>query len=125
MADEPRHGMDQGGPGMTRLVQLCAAALFVLVTSAGAAFAQAGGDAAGRCQALASTDFSGILDAATQVTSAKYTPAAGDLPAFCDVHGYIQPQIGVQLRLPDAWNGKFLSFGCGGFCGMLYTAACD
>ena len=82
-------------------------------------------DQAGKCAALALTDLGGIQDAPTQVTSARYSPATADLPAHCDVNGYIQPHIGIQMRLPDAWNGKFLKQGCGGLCGGLLTAGCD
>jgi len=110
---------------MRNIVVRVAAAVAFLVSS-GAVLAQAPTDgAAARCQSLANTDFSGIPDAATQITAAKYSPANGDLPAFCDVEGYTQPHIGIQMRLPDAWNGKFFQHGCGGFCGALYTAACD
>ena len=96
----------------------------VLAAACGMALAQTE-PAAEKCQALAGADFSGILDAPTQVLAAKPVAAAGDMPAYCDVQGYIQPQIGIQLRLPANWNGKFLKYGCGGFCGAMFTAACD
>lgn len=82
-------------------------------------------DSAAKCAALATTEFGGIQDAPTQVMSAKYAPATTDLPAHCDIIGNIQPHIGIQMRLPDAWNGKFLKQGCGGLCGGLLTAGCD
>jgi feruloyl esterase len=45
-------------------------------------------------------------------------PAAGDLPAYCRVLGYVRPAINFEIRMPAAgWNGKFYVAGCGGFCG--------
>ncbi len=52
--------------------------------------------------------------------SAVEVPAAGDLPAYCRVLGYVRPAINFEARLPLAdWNGKFYEAGCGGFCGAL------
>lgn len=110
---------------MRHFIRSGVTAVVLLMAFVGMAAAQEANGPAARCRAVAGADFSQIQDATTQVTSAKYTPATGELPAFCDVQGYIQPQIGVQIRLPDAWNGKFLSFGCGGFCGTLFIAGCD
>src|SRR5262249_31708589 len=40
------------------------------------------------------------------------------LPAYCQVRGYVQPQVGFELLLPvTGWNGKFIEIGCGGYCG--------
>jgi feruloyl esterase len=75
-----------------------------------------------RCKAVATTDFSGIPDAATQVTETNFVAAREDLPAFCQVAGYITPNIGIELRLPATeWNGKFIETGCGGHCGQIMS----
>src|SRR5580698_492340 len=56
----------------------------------------------------------------TNLLSAAEVPAAGDLPAYCRVLGYVRPAINFEMRLPLAgWNGKFYEAGCGGFCGTL------
>ena len=56
----------------------------------------------------------------TNLLSAAEVPAAGDLPAYCRVLGYVRPAINFEVRLPLAdWNGKFYEAGCGGFCGTL------
>jgi hypothetical protein len=65
-------------------------------------------DAAARCQALASIDFTQVLDAPTQIAEASVVEARGDNPAYCRVQGYVWPQVGFELRLPlSRWNGKF------------------
>jgi feruloyl esterase len=60
----------------------------------------------------------------TNLLSAVEVPAAGDLPAYCRVLGYVRPAINFELRLPlTGWNGKFYQAGCGGFCGTLNADA--
>lgn len=52
-----------------------------------------------------------------------------DLPAFCRVAATLTPvvgsAIGIELWLPaaDAWNGRFLALGNGGFAGSIGTNA--
>lgn len=84
------------------------------------------------CQALQTTDFSGIQDAPTQVMEAGVFEASAEAPAHCLVQGYIAPQVGFELQLPTtAWNGKFIEVGCGGYCGgtrikgRLWFGWCD
>src|SRR5262245_41932746 len=73
---------------------------------------------AAKCAALATTDFSGVLDAPTQVTEAKLVKSDQDMPAYCQVMGYVTPNVGIEIRLPtESWNGKFIEIGCGGNCG--------
>ena len=82
-----------------------------------------------RCDALIRADFSGIQDAPTQIAAAKFMEAKESAPAYCQVQGYIAPQIGFEIRLPTDWNGKFLQLGCGGHCGYMAgyigVATCD
>ena len=60
----------------------------------------------------------------TNLLSAAEVPAAGDLPAYCRVLGYVRPAINFEVRLPlTGWNGKFYQAGCGGFCGTLLSDA--
>jgi hypothetical protein len=79
------------------------------------------------CGALASKDFSAVPEAPMQITRAQAVAETADNPAYCQVVGYIAPNIGIEMRLPDAesWNGKFLMQGCGGFCGARYAQRCD
>jgi feruloyl esterase len=40
--------------------------------------------------------------------------------AYCDVKGYISPQTGFEVLLPETtWQGDYLREGCGGFCGRI------
>ena len=96
-----------------------------------------------QCHALGSMDFSDVPDAPTQINGARHILNAQDMledlpdlshvPAdvvtilrksltqlepLCRVTGYVAPNVGFALVLPDAnWNGKFLHLGCGGWCG--------
>ena len=77
------------------------------------------------CKAM-EADYGWVQDAPGRVTAAKVIEAVNGVPAHCEVEGYIQPHIGFVIELPlSNWNGKFLKFGCGGFCGQSLTAACD
>lgn len=56
----------------------------------------------------------------TNLLSSAEVPAAGDLPAYCRVLGFVRPAVNFEIRLPlQGWNGKFYMAGCGGFCGTL------
>jgi feruloyl esterase len=76
--------------------------------------------ATAQCNALERANFSRIQDAPTQIIRAKVVEAKGKDPAYCQVGGYVEPQVGFELLLPIAnWNGKFFEVGCGGACGNL------
>lgn len=73
---------------------------------------------AAKCEALVAGDFAKVPDAPTRINTAKLVDATTDQPAYCEVEGYVAPQVGILMRLPaTTWNGKFLEVGCGGFCG--------
>jgi Tannase and feruloyl esterase len=82
---------------------------------------------AAQCKALASTDFSRLPDAPTELTGTTTVVPSGDEPGYCQVTGYVAPQVGFVLRLPTAgWNGNVLELGCGGTCGSTdYISQCD
>lgn len=105
-----------------RGIAFCAALTACMPSLAAASVWPADDDAA-RCQQLAKEDFSAIQDASSQVTEAKLVAPDGDVPAYCDVRGYVNPSVGIGLKLPVAnWNGKFLEMGCGGSCGTLFSS---
>jgi hypothetical protein len=75
----------------------------------------AAGHGEGECAALANLALPN-----TNLLSASLVPAAGDLPEYCRVLGYVRPAINFEVRLPTRdWNGKFYMAGCGGFCGSV------
>jgi feruloyl esterase len=76
-----------------------------------------------QCKALENVDFSGIQEAPTKVTQANLVEPSGEVPAHCQVEGYVTPNVGFNLLLPlSNWNGKFLERGCGGDCGSSSTS---
>ena len=86
-----------------------------LLTLAGSLLAAGTASAAPDCAGLARLKVEN-----TNLLSASEVPAAGDLPAYCRVLGYVRPAINFEVRLPlQNWNGKFYEVGCGGFCGTL------
>ena len=67
--------------------------------------------------------------AGAKIASARLVPAdpLRRLPAFCEVKGAASPtpgsRIGVVYRLPEAWNGKLLGIGGGGWAGNVTLEA--
>ena len=77
------------------------------------------------CESLVAWDLSRLEGAPTSITAAKLVPAANGAPEYCDISGYVQPQIQFQLRLPTkTWNGRYFQVGCGGFCGGVNIQNC-
>ena len=71
------------------------------------------------CSALASADLSSAVGSATHITSA-IAVKNGEPAPYCDVKGYVAPEIQFEVRLPLAkWTQRFVQIGCGGLCGML------
>jgi len=69
-------------------------------------------------------DFAADPVAPTRVTSAFTVPATMNAPAHCVVHGTVTPEIGFRLELPaTTWRGRYLQYGCGGFCGQITDPA--
>jgi feruloyl esterase len=73
----------------------------------------------GDCAALSSADISRAVGAPAQISSAA--PVSDGKPApYCDVKGYVEPQIKFEVRLPlSTWTQRFVQTGCGGLCGNL------
>ena len=73
------------------------------------------------CDALGRADLSNVPEAPMQLTRTEFVAASDDAPAYCRAVGYVTPNVGIEIRLPaeDAWNGKLLMRGCGGFCGAI------
>ena len=70
-------------------------------------------------------DFTAIPGAPTRVTSATVIAAGASSPEYCDVKGYVAPQVQFELKLPTkTWQGRYLQSGCGGFCGAVIPLQC-
>ncbi|MDX2143735.1 MAG: tannase/feruloyl esterase family alpha/beta hydrolase [Rhodospirillaceae bacterium] len=71
------------------------------------------------CKSIVELDLAALPDAPTHLTVTEFVAGTEKLPAYCDVRGYVAPQVGIRLRIPDAnWNGKFHFEGCGTMCGV-------
>jgi feruloyl esterase len=86
-------------------------------------------EAASACVALKNETLWG--DSTIEINGADLRSAQGDAPAHCEVIGRLQARTGVDgqsyavafhLRLPVAWNGRFLFQGGGGSNGFLGDA---
>jgi Tannase and feruloyl esterase len=71
------------------------------------------------CKSLVSADISPAVGSPTHISTAM--PVLDGNPApYCDVKGYVDPQVKFELRLPlTTWTQRFVQTGCGGLCGML------
>jgi len=94
------------------------AAVLIAVGLAGNAQAAGPADPVKACSGLMSFDFTRVPEAATRVTASSQSAAVDDQPALCRVLGYVIPNVGIELRLPEtSWNGKLYHVGCGALCG--------
>lgn len=85
------------------------------------------------CAALLTgfTDANTTLTAATDVAAGTLTVGGTAVPAHCRVTGNMYSRtgsngnyaIGFEMRLPQAWNGRFFYQGNGGLDGAVSTAA--
>lgn len=51
--------------------------------------------------------------------SANLIRAKDSTPRYCEVRGTIAPSLNLEIRLPDAWNGKLYYGGGGGYGGVM------
>lgn len=111
------------------LVGAVALALIIFPGRAQADPNNVGPGASERCNALGDANFQQVPDAPTKVIDAKSVdPGTGTgASAYCEISGYVAPNIGFLLRLPSGgWNGKLIELGCGGACGTTaHIAGCD
>src|SRR5689334_4624650 len=76
---------------------------------------------AGTAQAQVACDsMKGFQAPDVRITAATATPSSVPL---CKVDGVIGKEINFSVWLPDAWNGKFVMGGQGGFAGRVESQA--
>jgi feruloyl esterase len=97
-----------------------------MVFVAAAATADPPADPQARCRALKGVE---IEENGTLIKVwgpfTNFVAAADGVPAYCQVTGYVAPNVGFEMRLPaTSWNGKMLEVGCGGDCGYIAAGAC-
>jgi len=72
------------------------------------------------CEGLSMADLTSLDEAPTEISDVRLVDSDDDRRSYCQVRGYVWPQVGFQMLLPvTGWNGKFIELGCGGACGML------
>jgi len=102
------------------------AILIPLMVGAGTAFSAASQT---DCEALKAY-VEGLTDVTfdkpvTNVTATWYPanpsppPPAQPWPEYCQVTGWIWPEIQFQVSLPTSWNGRYINSGGGGWDGSL------
>lgn len=93
--------------------------LAAAVTSIGC-IAATGARATVPCEELVRQPWGGAT-----VKTAEMIPAADGLPAFCKVMATVakktdtQPELDIEVWLPEGWRGRLLHIGGGGFDGVL------
>ena len=71
------------------------------------------------CEALAQKDVAPAGEAPGRIVSAR-TVATGTVGPYCEIKGYVAPQVRFELRLPTQnWTQRLMFSGCGGFCGRV------
>lgn len=61
-----------------------------------------------------------------EVRKGRIVDGTKDVPAYCELTGFVAPQVGFEIRLPlKDWNGRFLQQGCSGMCGKLELDAAN
>lgn len=69
------------------------------------------------CASLAESDVAPPGEAPARIVTARVI-TAGVVAPYCEVRGYVAPQVSFELRLPTQnWMQRLLFSGCGGFCG--------
>ena len=74
------------------------------------------------CASKAAADCTSLANLAiesTTITAATLVPAGSGLPEYCRVQGHVDTEIGFEIRLPAAWNGKLYFGGNAGFAGTI------
>ena len=67
------------------------------------------------------TTLAQLPEAPTSLLQAQIVPPHDDVPEVCQVNGLVAPNIQFELRMPTTqWNGRFMHYGCGGACGIVY-----
>lgn len=67
-----------------------------------------------------------LPEAPTAIMQAQVIPARDGVPEVCQVNGIVAPSINFELRMPTTkWNGRFMHYGCGGACGIIYRPQLD
>lgn len=71
------------------------------------------------CKNLAETDIAPPGEAPARIVTARLV-ANGAAAPYCEIKGYVAPQVHFELRLPsENWTQRLMYSGCGGYCGRV------
>jgi hypothetical protein len=73
--------------------------------------------------AIACSELRSLTSFEISVISAVPVPASANAPEHCRVSVMVAPEIGIEVNLPAAWNGRLYMFGNGGWAGESFEAA--
>lgn len=62
------------------------------------------------------TSLTGKADLESWIITSANSTSLGNI-SYCDISATIGGRIGVWMKLPQTWNGRYVQIGCGGACG--------
>ena len=80
-------------------------------------------DASSRKPARTCKELRALTSLELSVIGATVIPATASVPEHCRVSLMAQPELGMEVNLPTAWNGRLYMFGNGGWAGEPFDAA--
>ncbi|MEO8591783.1 MAG: tannase/feruloyl esterase family alpha/beta hydrolase [Candidatus Solibacter sp.] len=80
-------------------------------------------DPSSRKPAVACKQLRTLTSLDLSVISATLIPASPSAPEHCRVSLMAPPELGMEVNLPSAWNGRLYMFGNGGWAGEAFDAA--
>ena len=73
--------------------------------------------------AIACRELRSLTSFDISVISATVVPPSVNVPGHCHVRVMVQPEINIEVNLPDAWNSRLYMFGNGGWAGESFESA--
>lgn len=73
--------------------------------------------------AMPCADLRALTNYDISIAAAELIPASAEAPEHCRVSGQGLPQVGFEVNLPSAWNGRLYMFGNGGYAGEPFDGA--
>lgn len=105
--------------GVAYLFGTCAMVLVSVVSTPKPLAAQEAIAPATACESLVELDLRDLEGAPSRVDGAEVVEIEGKGP-HCVVNGYSASDVRFEVRMPvEAWTGRFLMLGCGGYCGGI------
>ncbi len=72
--------------------------------------------------AIACTELLSLTNFELSVITATVIPSTASVPEHCRVRVMVQPEINIEVNLPDKWNNRLYMFGNGGWAGESFES---